>query len=100
MARYIDAEEITRKILYFYHHTINGGGEHYAYAKALSQIDHTPTADVVEVKHGEWILHFDDLFPVESTKECSVCHEEEFITLCNENYCPNCGAKMDGGNVE
>ena len=49
MARYIDAEEITRRILYFYHHTNNGSGEHYAYAKALSQIDHTPTADVVEV---------------------------------------------------
>lgn len=37
----------------------------------------------------------DDLFPAEGTQECSNCHEEEHITLCNENYCPNCGCKMD-----
>lgn len=59
-----------------------------------------PTADVVEVKHGTWISHYDDLFPVESTQECSICHEEESISLYNENYCPNCGAKMDGGDSE
>ena len=61
------------------------------------QIDELPRADVAEVKHGEWINHFDDLFPEESTQECSICHKEEFITLLNDNYCPNCGVKMDGG---
>ena len=54
------------------------------------------TVDAVEVVHGRWIRHPDDLFPAESTQECSVCHEHEFFTLLNENYCPNCGAKMDG----
>ena len=44
---------------------------------------------------GRWINHHDDLFPAESTQECSVCNEYEFITLCNDNYCPNCGAKME-----
>ena len=43
---------------------------------------------------GEWIYHIDDLFPAEGTQECSNCHQEEKISLCNENYCPNCGAKM------
>ena len=55
-----------------------------------------PTVDAVEVVHGWWIKHPDDLFPAESMQECSVCHEQEFFTLLNENYCPNCGAKMDG----
>ena len=51
--------------------------------------------DVAPVVHGHWIKHFDDLFPVESTQECSVCHEEEYMTILNDNFCPNCGAKMD-----
>lgn len=47
--------------------------------------------------HGEWIIHTDDLFPEESTQECSVCHKEQFILTGNDdNYCPNCGAKMGG----
>lgn len=49
-----------------------------------------------KVAHGRWIRHPDDLFPAESMQECSVCHEQELCTLLNENYCPNCGAKMDG----
>lgn len=53
-----------------------------------------------EVKHGEWIYHMNDLFPAESTQECSICHEEENLALNNENYCPNCGAKMDGKEDE
>lgn len=59
-------------------------------------INNQPTADVAEVKHGHWIYHPDDLFPAESEQECSICHEREDITLVNDNYCPNCGAKMDG----
>lgn len=52
--------------------------------------------DVETVRHGRWIYHPDGLFPAESTQECSCCHEEEYFTLYNENYCPNCGARMDG----
>lgn len=54
-----------------------------------------PTADVVEVKHGEWLSNAqtdeyicsecDGIAPVDSEKE-------EFY---ESNYCPNCGAKMD-----
>lgn len=47
------------------------------------------------VRHGHWINHHDDLFPEESTQECSVCHAEQMGTMLNDNYCPNCGAKMD-----
>ena len=61
----------------------------------IGELEGAPTAEVEEVKHGFWINHFDDLFPVESTIECSVCHEEEFMSLCNDNRCPNCGAKNE-----
>ena len=57
----------------------------------LEYIENLPAADVVPVVHGRWIIHTDELG---LTCECSVCHIE---TMCDRNYCPNCGAKMDGG---
>lgn len=45
------------------------------------------------VKHNG--IHFDDLFPEESTQECSICHAEQYLRYGDDdNYCPNCGAKM------
>ena len=58
-------------------------------------INQFPSVDAAPVRHGHWIYHTDNLFPNDSTQECSYCHEEESLTLHNENYCPNCGAKMD-----
>lgn len=51
--------------------------------------------DEVPVTHGHWINHYDDLFPEESTKECSVCHAEQMVTMLDDNYCPHCGTKME-----
>lgn len=52
-----------------------------------------PTADVVEVKHGEWKRKGQDIY-------CSVCGNESaynpFGASKFSDYCPNCGAKMDG----
>lgn len=45
-------------------------------------------------KTGHWIIYIDDLFPGDSAQECSVCHEWQFINGNDDNYCPNCGAKM------
>ena len=59
--------------------------------EALSCIEKIPAADVAPVVHGRWIMH-DDEFGL--TCECSVCQIE---TMGDGNYCPNCGAKMDGG---
>ena len=47
-----------------------------------------PTADVVEVKHGEWV--WDKRY---SDYTCNLCGNWDLET---PNYCPNCGAKMDG----
>ena len=44
---------------------------------------------------GRWIKHIDDLFPAESTIECSECHHEQPLTI-DDNYCPHCGADMRG----
>lgn len=75
-------------------------------------------ADVEEVRHGEWVAYDlpedDEGYGYGSGEEggtvwyrCSVCGEEA-LGKCYEdqwysypmrtNYCPSCGAKMDGGD--
>lgn len=61
----------------------------------VDRIIEAQAADVAPVERGKWIIHGDNLFPLGSTQECSVCHEHENITLVNNNYCPNCGARME-----
>ena len=34
------------------------------------------------------------------TLECSICGEVIDISQCDYNFCPNCGAKMKGGEQE
>lgn len=63
------------------------------------QLDAVPAADVAPVKHGRWEWDAKGLYP---KPLCSKCHYEPYRrSNCNSdlpNYCPNCGAKMDGGN--
>lgn len=60
-----------------------------------------PTVDVQEVRHGEWkSFHSEDT--LYGSYYCSACgHEQDIgmvVSLTTEfKYCPNCGAKMDGG---
>lgn len=55
--------------------------------KGVAILNNFPSADVEEVKHGKWMLH-------EGYDECNLCHAK---TIYGYIYCPNCGAKMDGG---
>ena len=48
-----------------------------------------------ERKRGKWIYHIDDIFPAESTMECDQCHAEQPLT-CDDEFCPHCGARMEG----
>ena len=62
-----------------------------------------PAADVVPVKHGHWIS-LDDYFEDAQCSECGdalVIGDCSFNDFCEcYNYCPNCGAKMDGDEGE
>ena len=68
----------------------------YLYFKLL--IEMQPTADVVKVKHGCWI-HSDKAEHWRGKDECSECHyhTDDRRDLSHFKYCPECGAKMDGG---
>lgn len=110
MARYIDADE-GKKRLFSYYDCVNEltskdnyHGEtlmSYEVADMIEDcIENTPTADVQEVRHGRWISEIvkkPDWIGKEQSyyqpNSCSICH-----TGLRErtNFCPNCGAKMDG----
>lgn len=55
-----------------------------------------PAADVAPVVHGQWIEDHDYL----KCPECGVMVKWDFtfFDIGNWNYCPNCGAIMDGGD--
>lgn len=67
----------------------------------ISSIDNAPSVDAVEVVHGRWITEWDGehLFNI---CYCSACNKGANKDVHNEfilsDFCPNCGAKMDGGN--
>ena len=57
---------------------------------AIDIIDDFPAADVDHVRHGRWLHRKNGI------AYCSEC-EIEAVEDGTE-YCPNCGAKMDGGD--
>ena len=53
-----------------------------------------PAADVAPVRHGRWGTYSDR----PDSLICSVCNcGFDMWKHDPHNYCPNCGAKMDGG---
>lgn len=58
-------------------------------------IDSAPTIDAVSVVHGEWIDRSDGIEG--AWNYCSVCGEQAIDLY---DFCPNCGAKMDGERKE
>ena len=61
--------------------------------RCIEAVHNFPAADVVEVRHARWIgVRLGDM-------RCSLCGEVYGVCgglLGDYNYCPNCGAKMDG----
>lgn len=73
-------------------------------SKDVRRLLSIPAADVAPVVHGRWIEQEDPMLDIYYT--CSVCEEDFYIETTGYTekdmflytYCPNCGAKMDGGN--
>ena len=64
------------------------------YVEALDNVDKRvvkiPAADVEPVRHGHWKSSKYDAINV----RCSEC---DHVSGAFWNFCPNCGARMDGG---
>ena len=81
MAEYIDREALLKWVREFYPND----------KVFASAIINAPTADAAPVVHGRKIEDGD----IGCFWLCSLCGE---CLPYGANYCPNCGAKMDGGN--
>ncbi len=53
----------------------------------MEMINSAPSIEAKPVEHGRWIEG-------KGLEKCSVCCKKGFPDW---NYCPNCGARMDGG---
>lgn len=73
----------------------NYGNPTITFDEVIMLITEVPAADVVEVIHGEWIdVPYPNNPNWEPRKRCFICGR--FVRRKTENYCPDCGAKMDG----
>ena len=128
MAEYIKREAISEEIRkYYYKNPPNfsyGEGFDRGLDRAQRAILDAPAADVAPVRHGRWLLEANkDKVNCRwnVTAECSNCCDEkkeiwagffpnvpdwlardtaliDAKSVKLSNYCPNCGAKMDGGD--
>ncbi len=88
MARYIDADLLVENICKIEDlRTLS--------TKTIGEaISNTPTADVVEVKHGEWKDVCRLFYGIRTFTGfgCTSCNKR---SEWKSTYCPYCGAKMD-----
>jgi hypothetical protein len=96
--KYIDVDKFAEKICNFQQIDEDTAN------KMIFLLRTFPTADVEEVKHGEWVVKTDlkiTLSRAYIRKEiiyiCPHCNKEYRNKM---NFCGNCGAKMDGGKAE
>lgn len=93
MAEYIDRDILIKNIE---QETMN---ILFTKSTALKYIRGAPAADVAEVRHGRWVVHFDHFAPYQ---KCSVCGFEIPLVateneggMCLYKHCPECTARMD-----
>ena len=82
MAEYIEREALLKDIERY--NVSDGAFQHW--------VEIQPAADVAPVRHGRWeVGYFHD-------RVCSCClHPDNDFDDYAHNFCPNCGARMDGG---
>ena len=111
MAEYKDVETLKKQIADFKRavNAVKPMNSDYltGYISALSvvegEIAEQPTADVAPVRHGRWKKSKGNERPTEN----GFVHDDKYVCDCcgwgcccetklDFNFCPNCGAKMDG----
>ena len=93
MAEYIKREALVHRLKSPYLFNIT--------QRIFDIISEIPAADVAPVVHGRWDDSGRYTFPSGATAvrctNCGCALTESEYRLNNWNYCPVCGAKMDGG---
>lgn len=101
MAEYIEREALEVELNHRLNFLMGENGEydHYTsgFDEAVTRVENLPAADVAPVVHGRWKQTGAPF--MNECEDCSVCG---YRTVWGHrfNYCPNCGAKMDGGDSD
>lgn len=69
----------------------------YDGAMAMEIAASAPAADVAPVVHGRWVTHYRSGTTVAEGYVSTCC---DMWNSRKSDYCPNCGAKMDGGGSD
>lgn len=93
MAEYIDKEACLSILRAKANMAVLMGAAPY-FEKAAQMLEKLPAADVAPVVHGVWVC-VNKIDPI-SGYRCSKCRRRVGFDITP--YCPNCGAKMDGGD--
>ena len=115
---YIKLEDLQKIPIRINHYDEENGNINFVLGieTAIEYAESLPKADVVEVRHGEWIIekrhsvsenpYMDDTYYAgASCSECGFCIHEAmgswgYPKLKTTNFCPECGAKMGGEGKE
>ena len=98
MAEYIKREALLDSICYETCGIAFCGATNCAF---MAKVCSAPVADVAPVVHARWIhSRYEDCSEQFELVKSSQCNHEAYAMafyVRGGNYCPNCGAKMDGG---
>ncbi len=91
------AEYVTKEQVIDWYRPYGHTDEPIPFETLVSDLRDMKAADVAPVRHGRWLGWGKSGTPTyENYGTCSVCGEDAEIYTEHRNYCPNCGAKMDG----
>lgn len=98
MAEYIERDALMQFPIRRDHYDRKNGNEHFinGIESVLEYAENLPAADVAPMVHGQWETNSDR----PDSLICSVCKcGFDMWKHDPHNFCPNCGAKMDGGSI-
>lgn len=107
MSDYIKKEDAIKSIKPMVGIWADDGRFYVDYQRVLDIINNEPSADVEPVRHGRWSIIEYEYFTCSECGydfwngcDCTAEAKEKLTNGVYPNYCPNCGAKMDGKEQE
>ena len=99
MAEYIERESLVRQIICNMTEFIGAPDDVQKHDEqcnyAIDMIEDATASDVAPVVHGRWVSWVNKVGYLVWCSECNKHNNTE-----KTHYCPNCGAKMDGGDSD
>ena len=101
MAEYIERETLVERLTRNLNACNPGKFYEMCYQDAINTVIAFPAADVAPVRHGRWDKSVESKLDTHTgeywEEEYYNCLECDYTSDWKSPYCPNCGARMDGG---